>query len=53
MPETAVPVAHEADTPQLPQSASPVVPSIEQGGCACGSGTDGATVATRRAPAPP
>ena len=32
---------HDAETPQLPQSASPVVPLTRHGGWFCGSGADG------------
>ena len=43
----------DADTAQLPQSTRPVVASVRQVGWFCGSGADGVTVATLRAPFPP
>jgi hypothetical protein len=54
MPEVAVDgTSHDAESSQLPQSTSPVVGSLMQLGCACGSVAVGASVATLRAPSPP
>lgn len=43
---------HAADSAQVPQSTRLVALSRWQGGCDCGSGTDGHTVSTSRAPWP-
>ena len=45
--------AHDAETPQLPQSTRPVAASVRQAGWAWGSAAQGSTVATLRAPLPP
>jgi hypothetical protein len=43
----------DADTDQFPQSTSHVTGSLRQLGWLCGSGADGWTAATLRAPSPP
>ncbi len=43
----------DAETAQLPQSMRPVLASVRQFGCICGSVTDGLTVVIFRAPIPP
>ena len=53
MPDSALVAVHDAETVQLPQSVNPVAGTERHAGCVCGSVTDGATVATLRAPAPP
>ena len=54
MPETAFAgTAHEAESAQLPQSTRPVLGTVKQSGCICGSVADGSTVSIFRAPRPP
>ena len=55
MPDTAVlGTVHDADTPQLPQSISPVEESVRHAGWVCGSVAVGLMFdAIFRAPSPP